>query len=434
MMGEEVPPPSPPPPKQNPYLAHWDDPQLSTYLPSGRHPPHAHGQHPRTLGAGSVRSQIALVPRQVKRRLPGAASSIIPSVRPVVTPPPAVPRPVAVVTDHAPPPVQTILQQPADTQEQHVSKQQQQKAPSTTVAKPRVRPTHSHGNYDRYYRKRTHRARVDTRLALFDKDWFRGKKVLDVGCNAGVMAIQIAMLCGAAEVEGVDIDPLLVRKARAGVVNRASLVQPERESTVEQDADADRGDAMDVDRDGVAEPVDSHALDVDYFPQSCTHLFGPLPIVDEPISTDAPSNPYGAPPPPPPRFPANIKFRCGDWLHEPNPSLATHKYDVILALSISKWIHLNHGDAGLRRFFKRCYHSLNDGGVLLLEPQPWDSYTKADSRLDEEMKANMRNIQLRPEGFEEVLREEIKFGEVVCLGRSENATPSFRRPIFRCVK
>jgi len=37
------------------------------------------------------------------------------------------------------------------------------------------------------------------------------------------------------------------------------------------------------------------------------------------------------------------------------------EYDVILALSISKWIHLNWGDEGIKRFFKRTFKNLNRG-------------------------------------------------------------------------
>ncbi len=52
------------------------------------------------------------------------------------------------------------------------------------------------------------------------------------------------------------------------------------------------------------------------------------------------------------------------------------EYDFVLALSITKWIHLNNGDEGIKRFFKKIYLNLNINGSLLLEPQSWTSYKK----------------------------------------------------------
>lgn len=70
-----------------------------------------------------------------------------------------------------------------------------------------------------------------------------------------------------------------------------------------------------------------------------------------------------------------INFQVADWTYcassEDFPS-----YDLILAFSVTKWIHLNYGDDGLVRFFRRVYNLLIPGGHFLLEPQPKTSYRK----------------------------------------------------------
>ena len=126
-----------------------------------------------------------------------------------------------------------------------------------------------------------------------------------------------------------------------------------------------------------------------YFPASCEHEFGSLPI--PPFSNRGKTT-----------FPHNISFRTADWTTTPVPEDA-EGYDVVIAyilsplylsffslntiiliirFSLSKWIHLNSGDQGLKQFFCRVHSVLNSGGSFVLEPQPWDSYAKA-RRMDQ---------------------------------------------------
>jgi len=100
-------------------------------------------------------------------------------------------------------------------------------------------------------------------------------------------------------------------------------------------------------------------------------------------------------------------------------------YDVVIAFSLSKWIHLHHGDSGLIRFFERVYSVLNPDGTFVLEPQSWDSYTKA-KKMDPMLKENAKNLKLRPDDFRSILLN-IGFGFLQTLGPVGDG--GFRRPL-----
>jgi len=128
------------------------------------------------------------------------------------------------------------------------------------------------------------------------------------------------------------------------------------------------------------------------------------------------------------RFPDNVQFLVENSIKDMN---TTEKYDTILCLSTTKWIHFNWGDCGIRRLFKKVYDSLRPGGYFILEPQDWRSYKKR-KYLTKEFKETYKKIQLRPNNFENYLVQRLGFKLVTKLvPDSENVkTEGFKRPIL----
>ncbi|KAJ7253707.1 Bin3-domain-containing protein [Mycena haematopus] len=249
-----------------------------------------------------------------------------------------------------------------------------------------------HGNYHGYYAKRP--SVNDPRLELLPPSTFTGKRVLDVGCNEGWVSCEIAQSHGAVKVVGVDIDDTLVRAAwrRRRTVWSAQGPPPEDE----------------VGTSRKRKRVESVVGELDYFPASCAHSYGPLPI----------------PPSSPESFPHNVSFRTADWVLDTIPE-DEGGYDVVLAFSITKWIHLNGGDAALNIFFARVAAVLQPGGQFVVEPQAWDTYRKA-KRMDKRLKDTAQGLVLRPNDFPRLLAQ-VGFGEPIRLGSVGEG--GFHRPV-----
>ncbi|KAJ1985103.1 hypothetical protein H4R33_004155 [Dimargaris cristalligena] len=292
-----------------------------------------------------------------------------------------------------------------------------------------------YGNYAQYYGYRQPSqgtvdpvAALDPRIALLDPAWIRNQRVLDIGCNAGFVTSGLALHLQPWWAVGVDIDPTLIRKAKQHLHFINSLLPPSFHST------------------SIENISTRPAI---YFPLSMPRLFGNIPVFHHPqvpaeyytrqnvsavhnhsgdrkTEEKEPSHSAQLTPTPtlvqsPLKFPQNVFYHSLNWLHPPDPSpLPTH-YDTILALSVSKWIHLHHGDFGLCQFFQKAYDQLVPGGRFVLEPQAFEGYAKR-SRLTETMSHNYQSIQMRPEHFKEHLMSVVGFTSVMVLRDSADSS------------
>lgn len=153
--------------------------------------------------------------------------------------------------------------------------------------------------------------------------------MLDIGCNAGHVTLCVARDFSPRQIVGIDIDPKLIALARKNIKTYSNSHPDQR-----------------------------------HFPMSMPLMYGSIPSTSNAAMST--------------RFPDNISFVQGNYVPESDEllQLVEPEYDLILCLSVTKWIHLNWRDAGLKRFFQRIYRHLRPGGKLILEAQGWASYNK----------------------------------------------------------
>ncbi|XP_063873836.1 7SK snRNA methylphosphate capping enzyme-like isoform X3 [Scylla paramamosain] len=239
------------------------------------------------------------------------------------------------------------------------------------------------GNYNKYYGYRNPDQTPDVRLEYLKREWFDGCDVLDIGCNIGHVTLTVARDFNPKRVVGIDIDKKLVNIAQKNIKHYLR-----------------KGDAEEAN-----------------FPKSMRLLYGPL---RPPVQADGFRS-----------FPHNVKFVHGNYVLESDELLETVRpeFDLVLCLSITKWIHLNWGDAGLKRFFRRIFYNLRPGGRLVLEPQAWPSYNKR-RKLTKRIFDNYKSICLFPDKFNDFLLHEVGFSTSEKLVTPNHTARGFQRPII----
>ncbi|EST06712.1 Bicoid-interacting 3 [Kalmanozyma brasiliensis GHG001] len=242
-------------------------------------------------------------------------------------------------------------------------------------------------------------------------------EVLDIGCNSGKLTIELAqtlpgllrecraggqnpdsryedrvMSKGDVRIVGVDIDASLIRQAKMAAAAARSRYRPEH---IRNAGDRNLDDTSDR---NALPPKACH------FPSVFPTLYGSIPsTANKEGSLCAEHHSHDAH-----LCPPYLDFHALEWVSSssPQPVPSSHPihdtspdrgYTIILALSITKWIHIQQSDLGLIRFFARISSSLRPGGLLFLERQQWPSYHSARN-MDSTMKGKIRQLQLRPDG------------------------------------
>lgn len=272
-------------------------------------------------------------------------------------------------------------------------------------------------------------AEEDTRLRILEDNWFRDKKVLDIGCGAGHMTLAVARRFDPVHILGVELDERLVHAAkqnirhflshdlvvtdrmrrRRGMLGTFSSCSPrKREGGEEEEVKEEEEDVGNVMEEF------QQARSLLSFPLSFRVSRGPL----APPPLLPPSSPSSS------RFPNNITFIQGDYVSEQEVWPGRGQYDVIMCLGVTKWVQLQSGDAGVVRLFRRAYQSLSPGGLFILELQPWSSYSRS-KRASETTSRHYRTVRLRPEQFTCYLTDSVGFTSYRLLKQTGNQRPLY---------
>ncbi|KAM9836775.1 7SK snRNA methylphosphate capping enzyme isoform 2-T3 [Aulostomus maculatus] len=291
-----------------------------------------------------------------------------------------------------------------------------------------------HGTYGNGWEGRVG-VEEDPRLHLLDENWFRDKKVLDLGCSAGHMTLAVARRFNPTHILGVELDQKLVHAAKQNIRHFLShdLVEEERRrhSLLVSSSREARGEKEEKMEEANQEEEEERKQGAKKNEEPMEEaLQQAVRLLSFPLSLRVSRGPLSAPPlllaapPTSRRFPNNVTFIQGDYVSEKETWTGQGYYDVIMCLGVTKWVHLQAGDVGVARLFRRAYQSLLPGGLFILEPQPWQRYSHS-KRASGTTYRNYRSVSLRPEQFTSFLTDSVGFTSYRLLKHSGDQRPIY---------
>jgi len=266
-----------------------------------------------------------------------------------------------------------------------------------------------YGNYNRYYGTRNKGLDHDPRIDVLPIEWIRNQLVLDVGCNVGHLTLSIAKEFEPHRIVGIDIDEHLIGVARKNIRHYC-----ENEGSVGK------------------YPVSFSAKE----PKEEKVIRKRKIIFDEDGCNGVEERPHSSSSLQSGKFPNNVWFIRENYVLESDELLVLvrEEYDVILALSIIKWIHLNWGDFGICRFFKRAFKHLRPGGRFILEFQDYKTYYKR-AKILPDMMENYKKLKLMPDGFKDyLLSDEVGFEKCEELTTPHAISKGYERQVWAFTK
>ncbi len=223
------------------------------------------------------------------------------------------------------------------------------------------------GNKLCYYRRKNYDTWNDPRVVAIPPNVVSNMSVLYVGAHDGTIPIQLALKFQPKSIEAIDIDAKLLNQG----VDLCKM----------------------VDHFIATEDAESVKLIAD-LGTACDDPFVKVYLMAKQ------SKPCQS-------LSQTILFRAMNIL-DPYDSYNTKRFDTIFCLNISKYIHLNFGDAGIESLFHNSFEMLNVGGFFVLQAQSMQSYRKIKS-FAPIFAENLKAIQMRPEDFESILTTKFSY-------------------------
>lgn len=240
------------------------------------------------------------------------------------------------------------------------------------IQPPKKRPEKSkyqYGNHCSYKGFAALTENSDVRLRVFKQYpyLFQNKDVLDIGCHAGHVTLAIGRMLNPKSVLGVDIASNLISMANHNLSLFVRIPPEKPNSSVAPKASESNASTCKKKKNNRRDRTKASG----FYPISFGITYKGIPRLPK-LNDDQNSAVQND------VFPNNVNFKTMNYVEADDVNTSDgQQYDLIICLSVTKYIHLNFGDAGLKTAFKKMFNQLRPGGKLILECQNWASYERS---------------------------------------------------------